>query len=212
MILPHRKRWPKIHETAFVAPSADIIGEVEIGSHSSVWFQCVIRGDVQKIQIGDHTNIQDHSVLHATRSKTPLKIGDQVTVGHRVALHGCTIGNRVLVGMGSIVLDEVEIGDECFIGAGSLITQKTKIPPQSLVFGSPAKVIRSLTAEEIAFLSQSAANYVGDAAEYQGCVPSSLRMGNGQSDLDHFPRDFGGDFSGDFEDSFGKDDYEGECR
>src|SRR6476620_7212679 len=128
MILPYRKTWPRIHETAFVAPSADIIGDVEIGAHSSVWFQCVIRGDVNTIRIGSRTNIQDHSMLHVTRKTSPLKIGNEVTVGHRATLHGCTVGNRVLVGMGAIILDDAEIGDDCVVGAGALVTKGVVVP------------------------------------------------------------------------------------
>lgn len=196
MILPYRGVWPKIHETAFVAPSADIIGDVEIGSNSSVWFQCVIRGDVHRIRIGNKTNIQDHSMLHVTRVKSPLQIGDEVTVGHRVTLHGCTVGNRILIGMGAIILDDAEIGDECIVGAGTLVTKKTKIPPKSLVLGSPGKVIRSLSDEELAFLAKSAANYVGDAVEYQGYVSGPARMGLSNSDLETFSGD---EFSEHFE-------------
>lgn len=196
MILPYRGRWPKIHETAFVAPSADIIGDVEIGDHSSVWFQCVIRGDVHHIRIGNQTNIQDHSMLHVTRVKSPLSIGDEVTVGHRVTLHGCRLGNRILVGMGAIVLDDAEIGDNCIIGAGTLITKKTKIPPGSLVLGSPGKVIRALNEEELAFLAKSAANYVKDSIEYHGYVPGPVRMGMNNSDLEVFTDEYPDDFEG----------------
>lgn len=184
MILPHHGRWPKVHETAFVAPSADLIGEVEIGAHSSVWFQVVIRGDVNGIRIGSRTNVQDHSLLHCTRKVSPLRIGDEVTVGHRATLHGCTIGNRVLVGMGAIVLDEAEVGDDCIIGAGALVTKGMKIPAGSLVMGMPAKIKRPLTEEELRFLPKSAANYVGDSAEYQGYVAGPARLGDNQSDLD----------------------------
>ena len=184
MILPFRGIWPKIHETAFVVPSADIIGDVEIGDQSSVWFQVVIRGDVNFIRIGNRTNIQDHSMLHVTRVKSPLRIGDEVTIGHRVTLHGCTLGNRILVGMGSIILDDAEIGDECLIGAGTLITQKIKIPPRSLVMGSPGKVIRPLKKQELAFLSKSAANYVGDSTEYRSYTPGPKRMGSDNVDLE----------------------------
>jgi carbonic anhydrase/acetyltransferase-like protein (isoleucine patch superfamily) len=196
MILPYRGTWPKIHETAFVAPSADIVGDVEIGSHSSVWFQCVIRGDVNFIRIGNNTNIQDHSMLHVTRVKSPLRIGDDVTVGHRVTLHGCTVGNKILIGMGAIILDDAQIGDECIIGAGTLITKNTIIPPRSLVLGAPGKVVRELKQEEIDFLSKSAVNYVGDASEYQGYVAGPIRMGLNNSDLEVFPEDFDTDFSG----------------
>jgi len=184
MILPHHGRWPKVHETAFVAPSADVIGEVEIGSHSSVWFQCVIRGDVNWIKIGSRTNIQDHSMLHVTRRKSPLTIGDEVTVGHRATLHGCTIGNRVLVGMGAIILDDAVIGDDCIVGAGALVTKGTKVPPGSLVMGAPAKVARPLKPEELKFLPESAANYVGDAMEYYRYVPGAKRHGLDHSDLE----------------------------
>ena len=184
MIIPHHGRWPEIHETAFVAPSADIVGEVAIGSHSSIWFQVVIRGDVNWIKIGNRTNIQDHSMLHVTRLKSPLKIGDEVTVGHRVTLHGCTIGDRCLLGMGAIILDDAEIGDECIVGAGALVTKGVKIPPRSLVIGSPGRVARSLKAEEIAFLAQSAANYVGDIKDYRTYVQGPKRLGRYGYDRD----------------------------
>ncbi|OFZ23176.1 MAG: hypothetical protein A2X94_14035 [Bdellovibrionales bacterium GWB1_55_8] len=186
MILPHHGFWPNIHETAFVAPSSDIVGEVELGSHSSVWFQCVIRGDVNSIRIGARTNIQDHSMLHVTRKVSPLRIGDEVTVGHRVTLHGCTIGNRVLIGMGAIVLDDAEVGDDCIIGAGALVTKKMKVPAGSMVFGSPAKVMRPLKEEELAFLKQSAENYVNDARQYYRYVHGPARMGDDQRDLNSF--------------------------
>ena len=184
MILPHHGKWPNIHETAFVAPSADVIGEVEIGSHSSIWFQVVIRGDVHKIAIGSRTNIQDHSMLHVTRDQSPLKIGDEVTVGHRATLHGCTVGNRVLVGMGAIILDDAVIGDDCVIGAGALVTKGTKVPPGSLVLGMPAKVARALKPEELKFLPQSAENYVKDAMEYYGYVRGPQKLGDNTADLE----------------------------
>lgn len=167
MILPHHGTWPRIHPTAFVAPSADVIGDVEIGESSSVWFQVVIRGDVHRIRIGSRTNIQDHSMLHVTRKKSPLTIGDDVTIGHRVTLHGCSVGNRILLGMGCIVLDDAVIEDDCMIGAGALVTKATRIPAGSLAIGAPAKVVRKLTDEELAFLKTSANNYVGDSREYR---------------------------------------------
>ncbi|MEK6706080.1 MAG: gamma carbonic anhydrase family protein [Bdellovibrionota bacterium] len=186
MIIPHHNILPKIHETTFVAPSADIIGDVEIGAHSSVWFQCVIRGDVHNIKIGGRTNIQDHSMLHVTRKVSPLRIGDDVTVGHRVTLHGCTIGNRVLIGMGAIVMDDAEIGDDCMIGAGALVTKGSKVPNGQLIFGAPAKVVRPLTDEELAFLKKSAANYVEDAMEYYCYVHGPSRLGDDKTDLEDF--------------------------
>ena len=197
MIIPFRTIWPKIHETAFVAPSADIIGDVEIGAHSSVWFQCVIRADVHRIRIGNNTNIQDHSTLHVTRKRSSLTIGNDVTVGHRVMLHGCTIGNRVLVGMGTIILDDAKIGDDCIIGAGSLVTQRVEIPSRSLVMGSPARVVRPLTDEELAFLPVSAQNYVHDAIDYYGYVSGPARLGSSNGDLEFLGDDFGSGFSED---------------
>jgi carbonic anhydrase/acetyltransferase-like protein (isoleucine patch superfamily) len=185
VILPHHGHWPEIHETAFVAPSADVIGEVKIGAHSSVWFQTVIRGDVNWIKIGSRTNIQDHSMLHVTRRKSPLTIGDEVTVGHRVTLHGCTVGNRVLLGMGAILLDDCVIGDDCIIGAGALVTKGTQIPAGSLAIGSPAKVVRPLKPEEVAFLKQSAENYVGDSVEYRSMgVRGPAKLGQDHADLE----------------------------
>lgn len=203
MILPHHGKWPQVHETAFVAPSADLVGEVEIGEHSSVWFQVVVRGDVNRIKIGNRTNIQDQSMLHVTRPNqagagkgpgdgkgSPLTIGDDVTVGHRVTLHGCTIGSRVLIGMGAIVLDDAVVGDDCIVGAGALITKGTVVPPGSLVMGMPAKVARPLKPDEIKFLPKSAANYVKDSIEYHGYVPGPPRLGNNDSDLtESFPED-----------------------
>jgi carbonic anhydrase/acetyltransferase-like protein (isoleucine patch superfamily) len=191
MILPYRGRWPNIHETAFVAPSADLVGDVTLGEHSSVWFQCVIRGDVNSIKIGARSNVQDHSMLHVTRKTggsheggSALTIGDEVTVGHRVMLHGCKIGNRVLVGMGAIIMDDAEIGDDCIVGAGALITEGMKVPPGSLVLGAPAKVKRPLRPEELAFLPKSAANYVADSIEYHGYVRGPERLDKDDEDLD----------------------------
>ena len=166
MILPHHGKRPQIHETCFVASSADVIGEVELGSESSIWFQCVVRGDVNSIHIGSRTNIQDQSMLHVTRKISPLRVGDEVTVGHRVTLHGCRIGNRCLIGMGAIVMDDAEVGDECIIGAGALVTQGKKIPSRSVVMGAPGRVVREVTSEELAYFKKSAENYVRDSLDY----------------------------------------------
>lgn len=189
MILPHHGKWPKIHETAFVAPSADIVGEVEIGAQSSIWFQVVIRGDVNTIHVGSRTNIQDHSMLHVTRKTSPLKVGDEVTVGHRVMLHGCTVGNRVLVGMGAILLDDCVIGDDSIVAAGALVTKGKTFPPKSLIMGSPAKVARPLNDEELAFLKKSADNYVKDSEEYRGYVRGPQVLGQNSDDLEEFDDD-----------------------
>lgn len=184
MILPHHGIWPKVHETAFVAPSADVIGDVEIGDQSSLWFQVVARGDVHSIRIGERTNIQDHSLLHVTRVKSPLTIGNDVTVGHRATLHGCKIGNRVLIGMGAIVMDDAEVGDDCIIGAGALITRGTVIPEGVLAMGSPAKVVRPLNDQELEFLVKSAKNYVADSTQYRAFVRGPKRLNDNQQELD----------------------------
>lgn len=171
MILPHKGIEPKIDDSCFIAPSADIIGDVEIGEGSSVWFQTVIRGDVNYIRIGKRTNIQDGSVLHVTRSKPPMKgapliLGDDITLGHRVTLHGCTLKSRILVGMGATILDGAVINDDSIVAAGALVTKDKVFPPKSLIQGSPAKAVRELTPEEIAFMPISSNNYVNDSALY----------------------------------------------
>jgi carbonic anhydrase/acetyltransferase-like protein (isoleucine patch superfamily) len=166
MIYPHHGQWPQVHPSVFIAPSVDLIGELSIGEQSSVWFQCVIRADVNWIKIGARTNIQDHSMLHVNRRDCPLSIGDDVTVGHRAMIHGCQIGDRCLIGMGAIIMDKAVIGDDCVIAAGAVVTEHKVIPARSLVMGMPAKVIRELTSEELAYLKKSADNYVQDSKEY----------------------------------------------
>ena len=157
---------PTITSNAFIEDTAVVVGDVAINSESSVWFNSVIRGDVHYIRIGHRTNIQDLSLLHVTHDTHPLVIGDDVTVGHHVVLHGCTIGNRVLIGMGSIVMDGVVIENDCIIGAGSLVTENTVIPSHSLALGSPARVKRSLMRKELTWIKESANNYVQYARLY----------------------------------------------
>ncbi|MHB1286714.1 MAG: gamma carbonic anhydrase family protein [Leptospirales bacterium] len=173
MILPYRNTYPTIDPTAWVAPSAEVIGDVTIGAESSIWFQSVVRGDVHWIRIGNRTNIQDLTICHVTRQTHPLVIGDDVTVGHRVILHGCTLGNRILVGMGSIIMDASVIGDDVIIGAGSLVTEQTVIEPGTLALGSPARIKRKLTLDELEWLKRSAANYTAYRLEYQKSNPLS---------------------------------------
>ncbi|WP_338866316.1 gamma carbonic anhydrase family protein [Myxococcus stipitatus] len=158
---------PRVHPSCFVDDSAQVVGDVELGEDSSIWLNTVMRGDVNPIRVGKRTNIQDLSLVHVTGGRSHTVIGDDVTVGHHVVLHGCLVGNRVLVGMGSILLDDVEVGDDCLIGAGTLLTPGTKIPPGSLVLGSPGKVKRPLTDDERAFLLMSAHHYVEMASEYR---------------------------------------------
>ncbi|NIQ00804.1 MAG: gamma carbonic anhydrase family protein [Nitrospinaceae bacterium] len=166
MILPYKEKDPQIDDSALVVDSAQVIGDVVIGEESSVWFNAVVRGDVNYIRIGKRTNIQDGCVLHVARKTHPLIVGDEVTVGHNVTLHACTIGDRCLIGMGAIVMDAVEVGDNSIIGAGALVTQNTKVPPGSLVVGSPARVKRELTEEEKRSIRESANHYVGDIESY----------------------------------------------
>ncbi len=168
MISTYKGISPKIAADVFIAPSADVIGDVEIGEWSSIWFQTVVRGDVHFIRIGARTNIQDLSMLHVTRKTHPLLIGSEVTVGHSVTLHGCTIEDRVLIGMGAVVLDGAVVHSGSMIGAGSIVTEGTKIPPGVLAFGSPARVKRDLTEKETAFLAASPRNYVELAKDYRG--------------------------------------------
>lgn len=157
---------PTIALTAFIEDTAAIIGDVVIGENSSVWFYAVVRGDVHSIRIGDRSNIQDLSMLHVTHDTHPLVMGDDVTVGHHVVLHGCTISNRVLVGMGTIIMDGAVIGEDCVVGAGALVTEGTIVPPKSLILGAPAKVKRAVTDQELAWIRESAANYVKYSRQY----------------------------------------------
>jgi len=160
------RQQPKLAPSVFVAPSADVIGAVSVGEHSSIWFQTVIRADINEIVVGRRTNIQDGCVLHVA-DDYPVRIGDEVTCGHRAVIHACHIADRVLVGMGAIILDGAEIGSDSIVGAQTLVTKGAKFPPESLVLGSPGKVIRPLRAEEIAALPRMAAKYVAVANEYR---------------------------------------------
>lgn len=154
---------PRLHPSVFVAEGAHVIGNVEIGEESSVWYNTVLRGDVNTITVGARTNIQDLTMVHVDRGTHPTRIGDDVTIGHHVVIHGCTIGNRVLVGIGAIVLNGVVIEDDAFIAAGSLLTPGLRVPSGSMVMGSPGKVRRQLTDAEREGLLTSAAGYVLNA-------------------------------------------------
>jgi carbonic anhydrase/acetyltransferase-like protein (isoleucine patch superfamily) len=155
-----------IHDTAYVAPNATVIGEVRIAAEASVWFGCVLRGDNEPIDIGPRTNVQDLTVIH-TDEGIPCILGAAVTVGHRVVLHGATIEDGALIGIGAIVLNGATVGSEALIGAGALVTEGQIIPPRHLALGVPAKVIRELTGEEIERLRAAAAHYVDRAAAFR---------------------------------------------
>lgn len=160
MIRSYRGHAPKIAATAYVDPSAVVIGDVQIGEHSSVWPCAVVRGDVHFIRIGARTNVQDGSMLHVMRDQHPLVLGDGVTIGHGVVLHGCTIESRCLVGMGAIILNGAKIGAGSIVAAGTLVTEDTIVPPGSLFMGHPGKFRRACTAEDLATIDNYATRYV----------------------------------------------------
>lgn len=150
ILLPYKGKSPRIDASAWIAPGAVITGDTVLGPQSSVWFGTVIRGDVHYIRIGARTNIQDLTLIHVTSDEFPTEIGDDVTIAHKVTLHGCRVHDGVLVGMGAIVLDGAEIGEQALVGAGSLVTPGTKIPPRMLALGAPARPVRELTEKELA--------------------------------------------------------------
>ncbi len=172
MIRPFQNISPTIDPSAFVAETAVIIGDVQVGPQSSIWYNCVVRGDVNFIRIGSRTNIQDLSMLHVTHRKNeedpgaPLVIGDGVTVAHSVTLHGCTIENDAFIGMQAVIMDKAVVGQGALVGARSLVTENTIIPPHTLWMGSPARYKRDLVPDEIARLQKSADNYVKYALLY----------------------------------------------
>jgi carbonic anhydrase/acetyltransferase-like protein (isoleucine patch superfamily) len=160
MIRSYQGVWPRLGAGVYVDPSAQVIGQVELGDHASVWMNAVVRGDVNSIRIGAATNIQDNCVVHVFRADHPTVIGDRVTVGHSVTVHGCTIRDLCLIGMGATILNEVDVGEECIVAAGSLVPEGMKIPPRQLVMGVPARIKRELTSEERDSLRRSADNYL----------------------------------------------------
>lgn len=166
MIRAYRSTLPRIHPTAFVDRTAQVIGDVEIGEESSVWMNVVVRGDVNWIRIGRRTNVQDGTIVHVMRGTHPTTIGDEVTVGHAVVLHGCTIGARCLIGMGALLLNGVEVGSNSIVAAGTLLVEGATVPPGTLVMGRPGKVVRSLTPQEIASITDYANRYVAYRLDY----------------------------------------------
>lgn len=170
-LFPYRSFYPKIGDNVFLASGVKIIGNVEIGNNSSVWYNTIIRGDVHYIKIGENTNIQDCSMLHVTNGKYPLNIGNKVTIGHSVSLHGCTLNDLCLIGIGAIVLDGAIIESNSMVAAGALVKQNFVVPSGKLVAGVPAKVIRNLTEEEILDFEESANRYV----EYSRVTEKSFK-------------------------------------
>ena len=156
---------PQLGKDAWVAPSADVIGEVVLGDEATVWFGAVARADNTEIRVGARSNVQENAMLHSDPG-SPCTVGEEVTVGHHAILHGCTIGDRVLVGMGATVMNNAVIGDECIVAAGALITENKEFPPRSLIVGAPAKAIRTLDDNALPMLKLSAASYVEKGREF----------------------------------------------
>ena len=168
MLRPFRGVLPRVHPTAFIDDSAQVIGDVEIGEESSVWMSAVIRGDVHRIRVGKRTNLQDGTVVHVMNQTHPTTIGDNVTVGHAAVLHGCTIEDLCLIGMGAILLNGCHIGTGSIVAAGTLVVEDMIVPPGSLVMGSPGKVKRPLAPAEIESIQAYADRYVGYRLHYMG--------------------------------------------
>jgi carbonic anhydrase/acetyltransferase-like protein (isoleucine patch superfamily) len=166
MRIPYNGIFPAIHESVFVAPGAYLVGDVTIGEESTVWFNAVVRGDDGPITIGKRCSIQDNATIHLYEG-SPVVIGDDVTIGHNVILHGCKVGRCSIIGMGSTLLDNVEVGEECIIGANTLLAGGIKIPPRSLVLGSPGKVVRELTDKDLQMLQYSSESYVQKGKDYK---------------------------------------------
>ncbi|MDQ0200159.1 gamma carbonic anhydrase family protein [Neobacillus ginsengisoli] len=166
MIIPYNGISPSIHDSVFVAPGAFLIGDIKVGKDSTIWFNAVLRGDEGPIKIGEQCSIQDNTTIHLYEG-SPVEIGDGVTVGHNVILHGCKVGSRSIIGMGSTILDNVEIGEECIIGANTLLTSGIKIPPRSLVVGSPGKVVRELKEKDLQMIQMSIDVYVQKGKEFR---------------------------------------------
>lgn len=167
LILPFNGHTPRIGRDVFLAPNATIIGDVEIADGASVWFGAVVRGDIGPIRIGPRTNVQDLACVHLTQGLSETILGADITVGHGAILHGCVVGDRCLVGMGSIVLDNARIGEDSVISAGSVVTARSVIPPRSLVRGAPARIVREVTDKEAALGPDGAAHYVENARRFR---------------------------------------------
>jgi carbonic anhydrase/acetyltransferase-like protein (isoleucine patch superfamily) len=166
VLRPFRSVLPKVHPSAYIDQSAQVIGDVEIGEESSIWMNVVIRGDVNAIRIGDRTNIQDGTVIHVMRGTHPTRIGNEVTIGHAAVIHGCTINNRVLIGMGAMLLNGADIGEDSIVAAGTLVLEEKKFPPRSLLMGRPALLKRQLSDQEVATIRDYAERYVGYRKDY----------------------------------------------
>jgi len=166
MLRPYKGRLPDVHPSAYIDQSAQVIGDVQIGEESSVWMNAVVRGDVHRIRIGRRSNIQDGTIVHVMNGTHPTTIGDEVTIGHAAVIHGCTLRARILVGMGAILLNGVDVGEDSIVAAGSLLPENAAVPPRSLVMGSPGKVRRTLSDEEVEGIRRYADRYVEYRLDY----------------------------------------------
>lgn len=167
MIKKFRGKSPIIPDSCYISESVDIIGDVTLGENVSLWFGTVIRGDMHHITIGARSNIQDNSVIHVTTDISPTRIGDEVTVGHNAIIHGATIEDRCLIGMGSIIMDDVVVGEGSIVGAGAVVPPNMIIPPRSLVVGLPAKIVRQTKDEELEMIIERAQHYIDFSQEYK---------------------------------------------
>ncbi len=172
-IITFRGKKPKIHESVFICPGVKIIGDVVIGRNSSIWFNSIIRGDVNYIRIGEETNIQDMCMLHVTHDTYPLRIGNNVTIAHSVTLHGCTIESNSLIGISATVLDGAIVEQNSFVAAGTVVKENFKVPSGTLVAGVPGKIIRDLTNQEIERINQTSKNYINYVKEYRSLIENS---------------------------------------
>ena len=166
VIIDFDNHKPQIADNVFIAPNSTIIGDVKIAKDCSVFFNSVLRGDILPIIIGKETNIQEHAMIHTSHGRAPAQIGSEVTIGHRAIIHGASVGNRCLIGMGSIILDEAKIGDESIVGAGTVVTEGKTFPPRSLILGTPGKVVRALSDKEIENITRNASSYRKLAIKY----------------------------------------------
>ena len=167
MIKSFKNKSPIIPSSCYISESVDIIGDVELGEHVSIWFGTVVRGDMHSIKIGERSNIQDNSVIHVTTDISPTTIGKEVTIGHNAIVHGATIKDRCLIGMGSIIMDDAIVGEGSIIGAGAVVPPNMEIPPRSLVVGLPGKIVRQTTDEEFEMIIERAQHYIDFALEYK---------------------------------------------
>ena len=166
MVRSYKGASPRVHATAYIDSSAQVIGDVEVGAESSIWMNAVVRGDVHWIRIGQRSNIQDGTVIHVMNRTHPTTVGDDVTIGHAAIVHGCTLGSRVLVGMGAILLNGVDVGNDSIVAAGTLLAEGTRVPSRSLVMGSPGRLKRQLTDPEVASILQYSGRYVEYRLDY----------------------------------------------